>query len=600
MIELFREQADIPLSSPRLGLTKALCTKLEKLGLRSVQDALLHLPLRYENRKDLITLGSQEGSYASHIRVIATSYIGFGAKRTLKAQVVDAKLHAGGKAPVPVDLLCFGRQFLARSLKEGAEFWFYGKVQASSYDGRLQASSFELEAYRKDQIPKAFGYRQAIYPKVSGLSQAMLGRIMKKILALGLPLLKEADSPKAPEELQGLSPERAFRLIHSPQEANDAERGIRYLAWWELSLYFAELEARKQARISAGISLHQGLQVLSPLSKKLIQSLPFKLTEGQKQTLKDIAHDFKQPYPMARLIAGEVGSGKTLLGLIAALPYIEAQKQVAFLVPTSILAKQHYKNASKLLTPLGIKVALLTGATAPKEAKEIKEDLAQGVPLLLIGTHALISKDMLLPRLSLLIIDEQQRFGVQQRASLIERSKAHNPEQIAPDLLLMTATPIPRTLALSIFGDLEFSAISEVPHGRKSIITEHIDQSRARYLTEFLAKELDKGHQVYVIYPRIEEGDAEKTSKLKDASSMAEKLSAYYKPHRVGLIHGRMKREEQEQIMQAFYEGKIKLLVATTVVEIGIDVPNATCMVIEHAERYGLSTLHPSSTQSSG
>jgi ATP-dependent DNA helicase RecG len=311
--------------------------------------------------------------------------------------------------------------------------------------------------------------------------------------------------------------------------------------------------------------------------------LPFRLTNGQKQALKEIVDDLQRRYPMNRLLQGDVGAGKTIVALLAALVAMENGLQVAFMAPTEILAEQHFLNIARLLQSSRFHVALLTGSTAAAARREQLAEIEAGTIHLVVGTHALVQGDVAFHRLGLVVIDEQHRFGVLQRATL--RAKG-----LHPDVLVMTATPIPRTLALTVYGDLDVSVIRELPAGRFPIRTTAKPESRRDEIYAFVRKELDAGRQVYVIYPLVEESAK---IDLKAATEMADTLQESVFPHyRVGLLHGRMKGDGKERVMKAFAAGEIQILVSTTVVEVGIDVPNASVMIVEHAERFGLSQLH--------
>jgi len=311
--------------------------------------------------------------------------------------------------------------------------------------------------------------------------------------------------------------------------------------------------------------------------------LPFKLTNGQKQALKEIVDDLQRPHPMNRLLQGDVGAGKTIVALLAALVAMENGLQVAFMAPTEILAEQHYLNIARLLESSRFRVALLTGSTPAAARREALAEIEGGTIHLVVGTHALVQGDVAFHRLGLVVIDEQHRFGVLQRATL--RTKGWH-----PDVLVMTATPIPRTLALTVYGDLDVSMIRELPAGRLPIRTTAKPESRRDEIYDFVRRQLDEGRQVYVIYPLVEESAK---VDLKAATEMADTLQeSVFPQYRVGLLHGRMKTDAKDRVMKAFAAGDLQILVSTTVVEVGIDVPNASVMIVEHAERFGLSQLH--------
>lgn len=318
------------------------------------------------------------------------------------------------------------------------------------------------------------------------------------------------------------------------------------------------------------------------LAKKMRDALPFQLTEAQRRSFKEIVQDLTQSHPMHRLVQGDVGSGKTIVALLSACFAFENGFQTAFMVPTEILAEQHFKNAQRLLEPLGLRCGLLVGSQKDSVRQEILSQLRSGDIQLLIGTHALIQDPVEFRKLGLVIIDEQHRFGVEQRNKLKKKGES-------PHFLLMTATPIPRTLSLSVYGDLDISVINERPVGRQAIQTRVVQESQRKKMFEFIREQLQKGRQAYVVYPLVEE--SEKVD-LKDAVSQFERLQEVYSEFNVGLLHGKMKSEEKDAVMKEFYQNKIQVLVSTTVIEVGVDVPNANVMMIEHAERFGLSQLH--------
>jgi ATP-dependent DNA helicase RecG len=324
----------------------------------------------------------------------------------------------------------------------------------------------------------------------------------------------------------------------------------------------------------------------TPLQQRLIERLPFALTAGQTGAIAEINRDMDSPWPMARLLQGDVGSGKTLVSFLAALKAVEAGGQAAIMAPTELLARQHAENAARLLEPIGIRLSFLTGNIKAAGRKELLKQLAAGEIDIALGTHALFSQDVVYRDLRLVVVDEQHRFGVIQR-SLIMAKGDH------PGLLMMSATPIPRTLALTVFGDLDVSTIQDLPPGRKPIKTHLAKEANEDKVYDFVRKQLAAGRQAYFVYPLIEASDAGRMADLKDAESMAERLAREVFPqYKTALVHSRLDEEEKRQTMDAFRRGEIRLLVATSVVEVGVDVPNATCMVIEHAERFGLSALH--------
>ena len=318
------------------------------------------------------------------------------------------------------------------------------------------------------------------------------------------------------------------------------------------------------------------------LISQLLKKLPFTLTGAQERSLQEIYEDMKNPHPMHRLVQGDVGSGKTLVALLSALYVIEMGYQATIMAPTEILAEQHYQNAKKLLEPLGVQVALLTSQVKGKKREQICKYIQMGEFQLVVGTHALIQEDVIFNKLSLAIIDEQHRFGVEQRSLL-----KHKGDE--PHFLVMTATPIPRTLAMTVYGDLDVSVIDELPQGRQPIVTRSVFENKRSKVFEFLGEQVAKGRQAYIVYPLVEESES---MDLKNATAEYENIQKMYPNYKVGLLHGKLKSEEKDQIMRSFKRNEIQILVSTTVIEVGVDVPNANIMVIEHSERFGLSQLH--------
>jgi ATP-dependent DNA helicase RecG len=373
----------------------------------------------------------------------------------------------------------------------------------------------------------------------------------------------------------------AYRQIHNPDSNDLLDKAVyrfKYEDFYYLQLMFALQRAHLKSK-PAGISFINKSERLA----RLYNNLPFKMTEAQKRVVKEIRNDMKQSSPMNRLLQGDVGSGKTLVAIMAMLIALDNGYQAALMVPTEILAEQHFLNISKLLQPLNVKVSLLTGSTKAKQRNQLKEELNLNQPHIVIGTHALIQDTVGFGKLGLAVIDEQHRFGVAQRGRLSEKGSN-------PDILVMTATPIPRTLALTVYGSLDVSIIDEMPPDRKSITTVWRFDNKADKIYEFIRERLKAGQQAYIVYPLVEE--SEKLD-LKAAAEGCEFLSKNpFKDFRVGLMHGRMKADEKEETMKLFVKNKIHILVSTTVIEVGVDVANATIMLIEHAERFGLSQLH--------
>ncbi len=382
----------------------------------------------------------------------------------------------------------------------------------------------------------------------------------------------------------------AVMAIHYPKSFNElkiAKKSLVYEELFYLEVMVGKRVIERKGKKSAEVfSNSAGDASFTPLQSRLLERLPFSLTEGQNTAVKEINSDMASNVPMARLLQGDVGCGKTLVSFLAALRAIEGNGQAAIMAPTELLARQHAENAARLLEPLGLSVAFLTGNINSQGRKELIKNLHAGKIDIVVGTHALFSKDVTYKNLKLVVIDEQHRFGVTQRALIM--SKGDN-----PNLLMMSATPIPRTLAFTVFGDMDVSVIKDMPPGRKQIITHLARESNEMKVYDYIRGELEKGRQAYFVYPLIEGSDDNKDEEIKDAVSMAKRLGKEIFPkQKTALIHSKLPEEEKIRIMDDFRKGKIKILAATSVVEVGVDVPNATCMVIEHAERFGLSALH--------
>jgi ATP-dependent DNA helicase RecG len=508
--------------------------------------------------------------------------------KTLKVHVEDET----GRAV----LICFNRNFLEKQLAVGNRYRIYGRFYYKY--GEIQSTAFDFEPANGGG---GFGGLLPVYPLRGQLTQKTLRRFIKSALDLYVPDLEDELPPEIIARDGLLSKAEALRAVHCPASAEELERAKKTLVYEEL--FYLEIlvgkraAERKAGAVPADASLPSGAGPgaaeggaaggVSPLQERLLERLPFSLTSDQIKTANEINRDMEGPSPMARLLQGDVGSGKTLVSFLAALKAAAreggaAPGQTAIMAPTELLARQHAENAARLLEPLGMCIAFLTGNIKAAGRKELLKSLAAGDIDIVIGTHALFSRDLVYKNLRLVIIDEQHRFGVTQR-SLIMAKADH------PHLLMMSATPIPRTLAMTVFGDMDVSVIRSMPPGRKPVKTHLAKQSNERKVYDFVGKELAAGRQAYFVYPLIE-GRAEE---LKDAVSMAERLAREIFPeYPSALIHSKIGEDEKHRIMDAFRRGETRILAATSVVEVGVDVPNASCMVIEHAERFGLSALH--------
>lgn len=568
------------------GVGTAVALQLKKLGVDNVGCLLRLFPRAWEDRTKLNNFSEWNKIQKLNIKitVLRHEWFGFGKMKTLKLIVKD---EAGNAA----SLICFNRPFLEKAFPVGSNAFVYGSFYRKY--GELQSSSFEIEKESVNQMKIL-----PVYPLTSGLGQAKLRKIIFSALKL---YGRGIDSELPSEILQKYnlpSKQEVLFMVHTPSSMEDVERGKYALIFEEFFLFQYAIGKRsieRRGRLPEFENINTkdipAIPKFTPsiLQKKLLQRLPFNLTPDQINTAAEINNDLDGLNPMGRLLQGDVGSGKTLTAFLACLKIIEEGGQTAFLAPTELLARQHAENAAKLLEPIGVKLAFLTGSTKTKGRSTLLSELEKGNIDLIIGTHSLFSANVNYNNLRLAIIDEQHRFGVLQRAAIIQKGVESNAEKKQPNILMMSATPIPRTLALSVFGDLDISVIKTMPAGRKPVITYVANDDKSHKVYSFTADEIKKGRQAYFVYPLIE--DNEELS-LKSAQNMFENLQSYFKDFRLALIHSKIQEEEQRIIMEDFKDGKINILVATSVVEVGVDVPNASCMIIEQAERFGLSALH--------
>ncbi|MDR0452444.1 MAG: ATP-dependent DNA helicase RecG, partial [Treponema sp.] len=574
---------------------------LARIGVTSVASLLCYYPRDWEDRSVTVPLRDfrRNGQVCTTVRVLAHEWFGFGRMKTLKVHIDDGSARAV--------LVCFNRPFMEKQLAVGEIFRLWGRFFYKY--GEIQSASFETEPAGQSDAGQSgsFGRILPVYPLTAGLNQGTLRKLMLNALALyAAPLGDEL--PRALIEREGLLPKaEAVKAIHFPRSAADLGKARKTLIYEDLfyrenlvgkrALERRSLSARGKVKKPAGPPPRP-----SPLQERLLERLPFSLTPGQLSAVDEIGRDMVSDIPMARLLQGDVGSGKTLVSFLAALRAVEepakaaapgsraVRGQAAIMAPTELLARQHAENAAALLEPLGIRPAFLTGNVKAGGRAALLKALADGEVDIVVGTHALFSPGVVYRNLRLVVVDEQHRFGVTQRNAIMVKGDR-------PDLLMMSATPIPRTLALTVFGDLDVSVINDLPPGRKPVKTHLARQSNEMKVYDFVAKELAAGRQAYFVYPLIgdsEEGRPDDTpSGLKAAASMAERLAKEVFPrYPVALVHSRLDEEEKRETMVAFRRGEVMVLVATSVVEVGVDVPNASCMVIEHAERFGLSALH--------
>lgn len=571
------------------GIGPKLAALLEKRGIRTVEDALYLMPLRYEDRRELVPISrlcaGQPAVFYGKV-ISADAVTTKGGRRVFEALVSD------DSGTISFKWFNANATWMKRTWKVGRDGVFSGEVNQYGYQREVHHPDVEWLPEGADlksvlaADPANFGRIVAVYPLTEGLHQKAMRRIMREVLDGFLDNVESVlPASMLPPGFPSLK--TALSQVHSPpqdavlSELNEgrtpAHRALAFdeFFYWELGLALK----KRNVALEDGIAF----QVTHRYTKELAKLLPFELTAAQRRVLSEIKADMMAPHPMNRLIQGDVGCGKTLVALMASLIAVENGYQVAIMAPTEILAEQHWHTIHNWCSRMDIEVVLITAGMKGTAKKNTLERVADGSAQIVIGTHAVIQEKVEFARLGLGIIDEQHRFGVLQRGILKKKG-------INPDILVMTATPIPRTLAMTLFGDLSLSVIDELPPGRTKVETRIFFESRRSQVYDMIRAEVAQKRQAYIIYPLVEE--TEKTD-LKAASQMAEHLEKDIFPSlRIGLLHGRMSPEEKEEVMGRFKQNQIDILVSTTVIEVGIDVPNATLMVVEHAERFGLSQLH--------
>jgi len=575
------ELAQVPVTALK-GVGEALAEKLARVGLENLQDILFHLPLRYQDRTRVVPIGAlRPGQDAVIEGQVTGADVVMGKRRSLLVRLHD------GSGSLSLRFYHFSNA-QRDGLKRGTQLRCYGEVRPGA--SGLEIYHPEYRALNGDEPPPVEQTLTPIYPTTEGLTQQRLRNLSQLALArLGPHSLPDW----LPDELARdyrLGPlDEAIRYLHRPPPDADLEELAEGRHWAQHRLAFEELlthqlslqRLREQQRAQAAPQLPPA----KDLPRRYLANLGFQPTGAQQRVAAEIAYDLAQPEPMLRLVQGDVGAGKTVVAALAALQALEAGYQVALMAPTEILAEQHYLNFSKWLEPLGIEVAWLAGKLKGKARAAALERIAAGAPMV-VGTHALFQDEVTYRRLALVIIDEQHRFGVQQRLALRRKGIEG---RLSPHQLIMTATPIPRTLAMSAYADLDTSILDELPPGRTPVNTVLVADNRREEVIERVRAACHEGRQTYWVCTLIEESE-ELTCQA--AETTYEELSLALGDLRVGLIHGRMKAPEKAAVMDAFKRGELQLLVATTVIEVGVDVPNASLMIIENPERLGLAQLH--------
>ncbi|MGE5217225.1 MAG: ATP-dependent DNA helicase RecG [Chloroflexota bacterium] len=576
------------------GIGPKRAAQLNSFGLQTIEDLLHHLPFRYEDRREIkkiaATAPGQEASFIGRLVALQSRYIPRRHSQMLLGALQDES--------ASIDLVWYrAPKFLVDGLIQGQRLLVHGKVETGLHGrARLTHPDFEIIESEDDaQLQRIL----PIYVHPAGVSLTLLRRWITDALREYRGYVPES----LPEEIQqrlGLMPvDEALAHLHEPPLEAAIEPLNEFSSAAHRSLIFDELfylqlglGLRKRARASsAGLRFPSGG---AGLTERMRALLPFKLTGAQERVLSEIQNDMAGGQPMQRLVQGDVGSGKTMVAWFASLAVIESGYQALWLAPTEILAEQHYRNLKRFADGLRIPSALLTAAIPAKEKKDLLHAIERADVAFVVGTHALIQQEVRAPRMGLGVIDEQHRFGVLQRLSLqrvVSASDVPSPSSRQPHMLLMSATPIPRSLAMVLYGDMEVSFVDEMPPGRTPVQTKVFTARERRQVYSIVLDELKRGHQAFVVLPLVEA--SEQLQQVRDATQMAEKMrQTLFKDFGIGLVHGRLKSEERDEIMRAFRDGKLGILVATTVIEVGIDIPNATVMVVEHAERFGLAQLH--------
>lgn len=572
------------------GVGPKLLEQLQKMGLSSIEDALYHLPTRYEDRRQLRKISQLQ---TGRQEVFCAKVLAAGENQTSRSKRKIYEIIVGDETGrISLKWFHFRKNWLQKRFPIGQLAVFIGEIRSFASGREIHHPEAEIlpegadptVVLRKD--PLKFGRILPVYPLTEGLTQYRIRKIWFDLISKYSTSIHSALPEKYIKNNNLYALPFAIRQSHWPEASssmNQLEQGIdvarRSIVYDEF--FFLELGLalkRNGVELTKGISF----KVEHRYTKPLNQMLPFRLTDAQRRVLGEIKQDMMNQAPMHRLIQGDVGSGKTIVALMAALIAIENDTQVAVVAPTEILAEQHFSTFKQWLEKLDLHCELLRSGISQTEKKRILEELANGDVDLVVGTHAVLQEGVQFKRLGLGIVDEQHRFGVRQRGIL--KQKGTN-----PDMLVMTATPIPRTLSMTIYGDLSLSVIDQLPPGRTPVETVHCRNNQRNSAYDALQGQIDSGRQAYIVYPLVEE--TEKSDLLAATEASAE-LKDHFPAARIGLLHGRMKQEEKDAVMQQFRNHDLDILVATTVIEVGVDVSNATLMIIEHADRFGLSQLH--------
>ena len=549
------------------GVGPKSAEKYAKLGIENLQDLLLYFPFRYEDFKTKQVLELEDGEKAVLSGQVVTpasvQYYGFKRNR-LRFSLKQ------GEVVFAVNF--FNQPYLADKIELGATLAVFGKWDRA----KVSLTGMKVLAQVEDDL-------QPVYRLAQGISQASLVKVIKTAFDQGLDLLIEENLPQSLlDKYKLMSRCQAVRAMHFPKDLVEYKQALRRIKFEELFYFQMQLQTLKsENRVQgSGLVLDWSQEKVTEVKERL----PFALTQAQEKSLQEILTDMKSDHHMNRLLQGDVGSGKTLVALFSMLLSVDNGYQACMMAPTEILARQHYASLCEYLAPLGIEVGLLIGSTKKKERTRLLADLSTGALKIIVGTHALLEPVVQFAHLGLAVIDEQHRFGVVQRSGLWQKG-----EQIHPHILIMSATPIPRTLAMTLYGDLDISVIDELPPGRKPIETYHQSESEMYRVYQFLERQLEEGRQAYVVFPMIEESEEESMRTLDEGFR---RYSEHFAHRKIVRVHGKMKPDEKDEAMRSFVSGEAQILLATTVIEVGVNVPNASVMVIEGANRFGLSQLH--------
>jgi len=577
--------SEIPIQYAK-GVGPRRARLLEKLGVQTLEDAFWFLPWRYENRLEVLPIGNLlPGMKATIKGTVQKIWVKTTYRRRLVVVTVAVRDETG-----LIECVFFNQPYLEKTFVTGVRLLLTGSVLPnSSGSSSLTMRGPDYEILDEEELHERGGGRIVpVYHETNGLSSKQIRRIMRSIFdhyaghlqeMLPLAMRTQLQVPTLPEALSVLHfPHRERSVVVLNQQTTPEHWRLAFEELFLLQLALA-MRRNRQTKDTEGIAF----ALRNPLIESLKALLPFQLTPAQERVIQEISRDMAQPTCMNRLLQGDVGCGKTVVALHAILMACGSGYQAALMAPTEVLSEQHYLSLSPLFEALGVRCLLLKGGQTGRERAEILAGIQQGQVQVVVGTHALLQPDVHFAKLGLVIVDEQHKFGVLQRAQLREKAAWH------PDVLVMTATPIPRTLAMTLYGDLDVSVIDQFPPGKKPVKTLLFPAGHRKEAHRFMRKELEAGRQAYVVYPLVE--PSEKID-LQAAIEAAEQLREEFSPFRIGLLHGRLPSREKQAIMAQFKENEIDVLVATTVVEVGLDVHNATVMLIEHAERFGLAQLH--------